>query len=268
MKPMHRLRILKDLLSLPAIAILLVIIGLGNLDAIVAPFPSARAFVASLVMNPWFVQLDAWLSQNWLPNWLSAALIVLSIALFDGAYRKLGAYYWPKPTIGLSAKIETRRTQDGVITYANLVARNHGNQEITDCYATLETATYLYGEQLTPVAGIRNNRLRWREDQYASDDCRITILSKPGSRTIAVADTTNGFQFSACRPSSSSSGQVGIYLVKIRVNGKLNGMDIEPQFFDGYLYVGNMKGSETLTMVLEKGDWAKDKRLPKPKRSR
>lgn len=264
---MRRLRLLKDLLSLPAIVVLLLIIVLGNLNTIAAFFPSAREFLASLQQNQWVAQLDAVLSQHWLPNWLAGFLIILSVALFDGAYRRLGAYYWPKPTIALSSKVETRRTQDGVVTYASLVARNQEGQEITDCYATLETATYLYGPQMTPVAGIRNNRLRWKEEQYAGDDCRMTIPPKPGSRTISVADTGNGFQFSSCKPSSSTGGQLGTYLVKIRVDGKLGGKDIEPQFFAGYLFIGNMKDNQPLTMVLEKGDWKKDKRLPNPKRA-
>ncbi len=263
---MRRLRLLKDLLSIPAIAVLLLIVVLGNLNAIIALFPSDWDFLASLAKNQWIVQLNAWLSQNWLPNWLSGILMVLSIALFEGAYKRLSVYYWPKPTIVLSSKVETRSTQDGIVTYASLVARNQEDQEITDCYATLETATYLYGAQMTPVAGIRNNRLRWKEDQYGNGDCRITIPPKPGSRIISVSDTTNGFRFSACKPSSSGSGQLGTYLVKIRVDGKLGGKDIEPQFFAGYLYIGNVRGSQTLTMILEKGDWRKDKRIPKPKR--
>jgi len=266
---MRRLRILKDLLSLPLVAVLLLIGALGNLDAIVSLFPSAQEYLASLVANQWIAQLDVWLSQNSLPNWVSGILILLSIGLFEGAFRRLSVYYWPKPTIGLSSKVETRSTQEGIVKYVNLVARNQENQEITDCYATLETATYLYGPQMTPVAGIRNNRLRWKEDEYASDACGISIPPKPGSRTISVADTKNGFHFSSCKPSSSGSEQqLGTYLVTIRVDGKLCGSDIEPHLFTGYLFVQDAGNSNKLNIVFEKGDWKKDKRLPKPKRSR
>jgi hypothetical protein len=84
-----------------------------------------------------------------------------------------------------------------------------------------------------------------------------------------VADTKNGFQFSSCKPSSSGSEQqLGTYLVTIRVDGKLCGRDIEPQLFTGYLFVGNARNGNKLTMVFEKGDWKKDKQLPKPKRSK
>jgi len=48
----------------------------------------------------------------------------------------------------------------------------------------------------------------------------------------------------------------------------MNGKNIKPKFFNGYLYIRNSIegiGDEIYYFVFEKGDWMKDKRIPKPK---
>jgi len=256
---MRRLRLLLDWLSLPVIAVGALLMLLGNLNTAIALFPQARDWIETWKANIVFASIAAWLSQASMPNWLCAVQTVLLAALFERAYQKLRVHYWLKPPIAFSARIDTTANA------AVLLARNQAEQEITDCCATLETATNFSGARMAPLTTIRNNRLRWAGKTDASDDCQIAM---PAGKTlsISVAETSNGFQFAACKPSSSSSGALGLYVVRVRVDGKLMGSDMQPQYFDGYLYVEKAKKDETLTLLFEKGDWKKNKRLRKLKR--
>ncbi len=261
---MRRLQLLKSLLRLPTVLVIFIVALLGNLDSITTLLPQTRNFVEGLARSEWIAAVHAWLSQSGLPNWALVVLLVLLVAVFDGAYRLLSPEYWLKRTVVLSTKVETKHVPDGVVIMASLVARNQENQAITDCFATLEAATNLYGMQLTPLTKIRNSRLRWKEGQPSSEACMTTLPARSVSR-ICVADTADGFQFSACKPSATyDRGRLGLYLVKIKVDGKLRGNSIEPQLFEGYLYVEDAKKGKPPKIIFERGDWKKDKRLPKP----
>ncbi len=263
---MRRIRLFTELVSLPAAIIIFIVVVLGNVNPIVSILPELRPIVESAVRISWVSQALSWLIMSWLPNWAGLLLIVMVIALYDGAFRRLAPYYWPKPTLTFSTQVETQTTPDGEVTYASLVAHNEEDHEITDCVATLETGTNLFGPQMTPMATVRNNRLRWMPGQQSSDDCRLS-LPRSSTRTIAVADTSRGFNFASCRPSGSTNhGLLGIYLVQVRVDGKLRGKDIEPQRFDGYLYVEDTKGDGSLSLIFGKSDWRKDPRLRKVSR--
>jgi hypothetical protein len=257
---MRRVQLLKELFSLPVIAIIVLMGFLGNLTALIAIFPPARSLVAALTSTAWLAPVIAWLALVSIPDWLVAVQLLLLVILFELTYRKLKPYYWHKPRIVLSAQVETTTMVTGVVTSATLLARSRAEHDITDCTATLETATNLSGARLIPVIKIRNNRLRWADDKPASDDCQITI--PPGTtHRISVAHTLKNFQFTACKPSTSDSAVLGLYIVRIRVDGKLMGADIEPQVFDGYLYVQQAANDGSLTMLFGQGDWKKDKHL-------
>jgi hypothetical protein len=257
---MRRLKLLKDLLSIPAVAVLILIAALGNFDIFTGLFPRLKTLVEGF---GWISQTLAWLANGTFANWVLILVAVLAVAIFEGAYRSLGPYLWPKPRMAFSTSVDSRIVKDRTIMYASLEAHNLQEHEITECYATLESATSIYGTQIANVLAIRNSRLRWRDDKTATEDCKITL--PPGAsntRWVAVADTLNGFQFSACKPSTSDRGLLGLYSIKIRVDGRLQGSNIESQLFKGYLYVGQVKGSSDLTMILGQGDWRDDKRLP------
>ena len=244
------------------IAVIVLMAFLGNLSTLIVVFPPARSLVAALTATAWLAPLIATLALVSIPNWLGAIQLVLLVVLFEHAYRKLRPYYWQKPRMALSARIETTTTASGVVSSATLLAQNRAEQELTGCTATLETATNLSGARLVPVIKIRNNRLRWADDKAASNDCQITIPSGT-THTISVAHTLKNFQFTACKASTSEGAVLGLYIMRIRVDGKLMGADIEPQVFDGYLYVEQARADPGLTMLFGQGDWQKDKRLRK-----
>lgn len=263
---MRFMRALKDLVGLPAVVILFVVAVLGNLGALTGLFPQQDRDVIDLLMqNTWIGPVNAWLSRAGLPNWAFVFVLVALIAVFERAYRKLGPQRLPEPSITLAPKIETRSTPGGDVAYASLTACNNERQAITECFATLETAAYLGSSQQKAVTRIRNSRLRWAEDQSSDNDCTLTLPPGSGGRSIAIANTASGFQFSFCRPSSAEGGLLGLYVVKIRVDGKLKGSPIEPQVFDGYLYVSSARKGQAPTIVFERGDWNKDRRLPRPR---
>lgn len=259
---MRRVQLLKELFSLPVIAIILLMVFLGNLTPLIAISPPARSLVAGLTSIEWLAPVIAWLARVTVPHWLFAVLLLLLVVLFEHAYRKLRVYYWQKSRIALSARIETTPTPTGMVASATLLAHNQDEHEITDCTATLETATNLSGARLIPVIKIRNNRLRWADDKAPNEDCQITIPAG-ASRAISVAHTLKNFQFTACKTSTSDSAVIGLYIMRIRVDGKLMGAAIEPQVFDGYLYVEQAGTASGLTMLFGQGDWKKDKRLRK-----
>lgn len=257
---MRHLYLLRKLFGVLTPVIIIVVALLGNLKSLASVFPQLQGYVDLLERNVVAAPVMAWLSLSWLPNWAILLLIVVIVALYTGAFRALSPVYWPQPKISFLTRVETRDTETGPVTYATLEAFNQEDAAITDCVATLETATNLYGEQMTPVATIRNNRLRWAHSQGANDDCKLS-LPRSASRSIAVAQTSTVFQFSSCKPSSSNTGLTGMYLVRIRVDGKLKGSAIDPQYFDGYLYVED--AGPSLSLIFGKSDWKKDKRLRK-----
>jgi hypothetical protein len=196
--------------------------------------------------------------------------------------------WWAEPKIVFSPKRDNIHKNQKYADSANLIVRNDEKIAITDCFATLVMATNLYGEDMIPMNIVENDRLKWKEEKFTSDDCKITIPPKD-ERTVIVADNLNGFQFSFCRASVLRQHLMGLYSpIKIRIDGKINDKDIKPQFFVGYLYVNNYLGesgevtitntdsdgnvSKTIvppkpeiytTMFFEKGDWIKDKRIPR-----
>ena len=263
---MRRLFVLRKVVGLLAVVVIILVILLGNLAALATVIPELQGYVDILTRNAVTAPALGWLAATAVPNWGVVALAVLILAMFEGAFQALSPFLWPQPKISFLTRVETRDGESGPVSTATLEAFNQEDAAITDCVATLETATNLYGEQMTPVATIRNNRLRWTYSKSTSDDCRL-LLPKSASRTIAVAEAGSAFQFSSCKPSTATSGGLtGMYLIRIRVDGKLKGNPIDPQFFDGYLYVE--EAGPALSLIFGKSDWKKDKRLRKLNRRR
>jgi hypothetical protein len=261
---MRFLRLLKDLVGLPAILVLIILALLGNLGLLADLIPQNPEMVKALTHSPIIGPVNGWLSQVGLPNWVFIFLLIILASVFEGAYRTLRRFYWPEPAITLTPKVEIRATPGGDVAYASLTARNNNErQAITQCYATLETAANLASSRDKTVTGIRNSRLRWAGDQ-SSDECTITLPPGSAGQIVAVADTAGGFRFSACKPSSGEGGPLGIYVVKVRLNGRLKGNPIEAQYFEGHLYVESARQGKGLTLLFERGDWKKNRRLPRP----
>lgn len=262
---MRFLHLLVDLVGLPVSLVLLIIAVLGNLSLIVSLLPQSEALESALAGSVWATQITGWLYAAWLPNWVFVFALVLLIAVFGRAYRRLSAYYWPLPPISLTPKVEMRSVADRQVYDASLIAQNNQKQAITECTAILESAVNLGSSEQTPVTRIRNSRLRWSPEQASNDECRTTLPPGADGAAISVADTASGFQFAACKPSGAGSGLLGIYVVKIRVEGNVKGQPIQPVHFDGYLYVSGGRADQALTILFEEGDWTQDRRLPRQK---
>ncbi len=59
--------------------------------------------------------------------------------------------WWAEPVINLSTERDSKYMQGRSVEVAYLNVYNSEEKEITDCYATLEVATNLYGEDMTPI---------------------------------------------------------------------------------------------------------------------
>ena len=190
--------------------------------------------------------------------------------------------WWAEPVIVLTSNNDDEHIGGRFVNCSNLKVYNDEETEITDCQATLVLATNLYGGTLDPVNIVEKGYLLWKENR----DCSIVIPPKD-ERTVKVADNRNGFRFSFCKPSHFGTDLMGLYSpITIRIDGKLNGRNIKPQFFSGYLYVNNYLGESGeftttttdangkitksvtpshpevyTTLIFEKGNWMSDKRL-------
>jgi hypothetical protein len=229
-----------------------------------------------------FYQLPS-LIEDW-----RLALILGNLLLVGGLCWTIADLYrryvwWAEPEIRMSAKRDADAVAGRFADCAYLIIYNNEESEIAECYATLVDATNLYGETLDAVNIVEKGYLAWKEGQ----DCSITIPPKD-ERTVRVADNLNGFQFCLCKPSRASRDLLGIYSpITVRIDGKLNGKNIKPQYFHGYLYVSNRMGESGemmttvrdgagkvrrtvipsqpkifTTLIFEAGDWQRDQRIP------
>lgn len=62
--------------------------------------------------------------------------------------------------------------------FALLTVYNEEERPVTDCFATLEEATNLYGGNLIPIELGKKERLKWAEAKYSRGDCVIDIPAK------------------------------------------------------------------------------------------
>jgi len=218
---------------------------------------------------------------------------VLGLLLFMGGvgwivfdlYRRY--VWWSQPKAKLIPNTEHELKDFMITKHAYLYVFNEEDLPITDCYATIESGKLVDG--MRHIEFIEEDRLKWAAI-YATEGCKIEIPPKKQLR-IDVADTLeqDRIRFSTCN--STQSSPTGIYShIRIRVDGNFNGKAIKPHLFDGYLYAEGKKWGpnvvEIITkvvdgkriedskqaiqlpyvdMVFERGDWIKDKRIPRPK---
>lgn len=207
--------------------------------------------------------------------------IGISWVVYD-LYRKY--VWWAEPIIKLMPKKDVEFHSTSFEYLAYLVVRNEEEIEITECCASLQKATNLYGENLDPVDIVETGYLNWKESRSST----ITIPPKD-ERTVKIASNSGGFRFSFYEPPNHGTDLMGLYSpVIVRIDGKLNGKNIKPQFFSGYLFVNNYLGEtgELVTtskdekgvakrsvtpsrpeiyteMIFEDGDWKNNEKLRK-----
>ena len=134
---------------------------------------------------------------------------------------------------------------------AMISVNNNEKNEVTDCIATLITIKDL-GYRGSPEEVIKQ-RLKWEENQLSDDNCK-TILPPLSKDILLHVVETNGKNFKfCCCPNSYSVELENIYLLKIRIDGKIKGINIEPIHFYGVLHIENkeitMNGKPTGEIV-------------------
>lgn len=94
--------------------------------------------------------------------------------------------------------------------------------------------------------------------EFYSDGCKILIDPKPGARILRVVkfhtwislipEKDNNYRtiidFDYCTPPAQKYFGVpfGLYLIKVRINGKKEKKSINLGSFNGYLYIGSPSG--------------------------
>ena len=226
--------------------------------------------------------------------WKNDDVIVVMILLFVFFVIFITNLMWEARSVYPHIKfqpIERTDPNSNKIKIAYLVIDYQEPIEITDCYATLEVAKQLYlqshikGDVLVEADASRSGRLEWDEG-YGKDNCEIHFAN--GKRELIVASFKNGLVFSYCSGAREPVG-AGLFLIKIRVDGKVRGRNIYPRFFEGYIYANidtyiynsienrsktvadGTIGKEEIKdnvpfnipiLVFNSGDWRKDKRIP------
>jgi hypothetical protein len=138
------------------------------------------------------------------------------------------------------------------ITSVYLEVFNKENLSITDCYVTLEKAEHYSSPSKKPLPAFSDVRLMWKDN--LNSDCFLVIPQQNKQPKIAnlwrkeLATET----FTFCQQKKAYSR--GLYSITIRVDGKFNGKEIKPIYFEGYLHVDNNKEA-----IFKSGDWQNDK---------
>lgn len=193
---------------------------------------------------------------------------------------------WVEVKLSLSTEVKTetiKATLDGIVneTTARLAVVNNEKAEITDCYATLEDAKYYRPPFFSPLPTYSDMYLRWKDTPPSSSECKITLPPKNKvPKYISLWSNQYPVGFIFCKPSRKVDLH-GVYPITIRIDGKYNGKDIKPVYFNGYLYTEkitttNRNPDGTLSdiptginpydiIIFDEGDWTKDKRIPVPR---
>lgn len=210
--------------------------------ATVAPLPP-------IFKNPW--------------HGIGFGILIFFVSALWFMWKYLERFTWVEPVIILTPTLLNRTSPFNEPTvFALLTVHNDEETQITDCYATLEEATNLYGGDLIPVPLGKKERLKWAEAKYGTDDCKIIIEAK-SDKNVHVANTS--FNFAFCKDSAIPDSMLaGLYNIRIRIDGKWNGRDMQPQFFDGHLLMDRtMTDSGIVTRTaFDVGDWTQNKDIP------
>jgi hypothetical protein len=162
--------------------------------------------------------------------------------------------------ITLRPAIAQTYVERGYIYQVLLFVENSSNAEITDCYAGLEQARYLDRTDQPPIKvyGDDSVHLRWNDSLLSSDDCKITI--PPRSKTVGVLVATydgDRPRFSVCQRGKSAVMEVqGKYLIRIRIDGKIRGQDMNPLIFEGSIRYEHAKEP-----LFVREDWTHEERF-------
>jgi hypothetical protein len=245
-------------------------LALWLFTAITVLFPKTQELVRESGMSDFAGVVLSWFIQNW----LTIALGFLVVAMFSFIRREVLPYRSVRPKLSLNPIVPDPFASVYQTKRALLAVQNHEEVEITDCYATLEKAVWLSAQY--PVrAFMQSTRLSWEEVHLSNEYCLRTIPPNSSSSRIAVADFSNLLLFSVCAPDPVNPQKInflGVYTIRVRIDGKFKGQDMMPLVFEGYIYAARWLRedgvSETEILLLEEGDWIDDKRIPESSASK
>jgi len=154
---------------------------------------------------------------------------------------------------------------------AILIVENKEEQPITECYARIIFSEHLQGTRM--IKDNLRERLKWIEEKECKNLCEIEI-PRTDLKHVDVGYGDDIFRYSFC----SNDGKKNIlgswlYSMKIRIDGKFNGANINPKIFNGYAFVyqehfyktdaGKTVEEYSPMMIFREGDWRKDKEVEK-----
>lgn len=136
------------------------------------------------------------------------------------------------------------------ITTVYLEVFNKEEISITDCCVTLEKAEHFSSVAAKPLSAFSDVVLAWKDSSRNGEDCLITIpplTKQPKSASLWRKErATEVFTFCPTKQTYLR----GLYSIVIRVDGKFNGKDIKPVYFEGYLHIDNDKEP-----IFKEGNW-------------
>lgn len=170
------------------------------------------------------------------------------------------------------------------ITTAELLVTNNEKFEITDCYATLEQASFYQPPYFRPLPVYSDRRLQWTSDIPLGKDCKDIIPPQNKiPKRVSVWSSRNLSHFNFCDPSNKKNDLYGVYVITIRIDGKRKGEDIKPIYFNGYLYTEKVTTTHTNPndgsyseipiglqhpydiVIFKEGNWENDPDIPTPR---
>ena len=159
--------------------------------------------------------------------------------------------------------------------------------EITDCYATLDKVVPVFyqdrkllkpqiAEWLAEITNPKHRRLIWESHYSNNSDCTMNVVDNNKERfSLACVNIgsfknkrkkidVNWLEFRMCgdNPSTIKLRQFGLYKIAVTFHWKRDEKKMISRVFNGYLY--SEPRERIPYVILGSGNYAKDKRVPKP----
>ena len=247
-------------------------IDVGVIMALIIAFLSISPIDAALGISPKSLMDVVWLIVRLI---LVAVGVVIVIQGIGYLFTWLGKEKETNIKVDLIPKVEDESPlMGGVIRkIAYLEVHNNEDVEITDCRVTLVKVEYYREPYFYPmeIKPYKDKRIKWAENYYPDKDCMLTI-PREGRVEAQIFRTfpperrdekgSWGIGFMLCE-SKSDFDNLGVYIVKIRVDGKFRGVEIKPIYFDGYLYFNQIEATQIL--YFKQGNWEENDNIPIPR---
>ncbi len=199
---------------------------LGNIQTIIGLCPSLSGWIERYIMNEPIRLILGWFANSW--GYL--LLLSISVAIFEGFYRKTKKYLGDIVKVNLN--IEEFPQNNSPVPHLSFKLINHENVDIENCYGTLLGLWHNYtpnqildiNEDVNP----NNKSLSWGG---GSDTERITLPRSDGVnhgvRVLNICKSAaNGVMF-LFHGHEHNYPQGGIFRAKIKIDGQVGGTPIQ-----------------------------------------